>query len=265
MRTDSGGSLPVLRTCAALPSPLAERGKASPRPSGGRQGLPRALRNKHCTRLSRGTRIARAGVRHDLDAAWYGGPHQGRGTVRRESAHSRFRPAHVPDDALHVSSHHEVVVALDGTSTVQMTRGTETSFVFDHVFPMDTPQADVFEYGIKDTVEDVMLGYNGTIFAYGQTGSGKTYTMMVRSLFLTRQGPDIHDPHTRGLIPRITDQIFHRILTSPPTLEYVVKVSFMDIYMERVRDLLARTYDMAHPQRTAPICQCMKIAFAESM
>lgn len=84
----------------------------------------------------------------------------------------------------------------------------------------------------------MLQGYNGTIFAYGQTGSGKTYTMMVRSCL---QGPGIDDEQ-RGIIPRITQQIFDGILASPPTLEYLVKVSYMEIYMERVRDLLARAY-----------------------
>lgn len=96
---------------------------------------------------------------------------------------------------------------------------------------MDASQSDVFEYSAKETVGDVLQGYNGTIFAYGQTGSGKTYTMM---------GPNIEDEQ-RGMIPRITQQIFDGILASPPTLEYLVKVSYMEIYMERVRDLLART------------------------
>lgn len=88
---------------------------------------------------------------------------------------------------------------------------------------------------------DVLNGYNGTIFAYGQTGSGKTYTMM---------GSDIADEKRRGIIPRITDQIFTSIMESPPTEEYLVKVSYMEIYMERIRDLLARTY----PQRKGGPC-----------
>lgn len=53
-------------------------------------------------------------------------------------------------------------------------------------------------------------------------------------------GADIDDPNLRGLIPRITEQIFASILASPPNLEYLVKVSYMEIYMERIRDLLAR-------------------------
>lgn len=46
---------------------------------------------------------------------------------------------------------------------------------------MSSKQQDIFEYSIKSTVDDVLNGYNGTVFAYGQTGSGKTFTMMVRS------------------------------------------------------------------------------------
>ena len=44
---------------------------------------------------------------------------------------------------------------------------------------MESQQKDIFEYSIKSTVDDVLHGYNGTVFAYGQTGSGKTFTMMV--------------------------------------------------------------------------------------
>ena len=58
----------------------------------------------------------------------------------------------------------------------------------------------------------------------------------------TRQGSDIDDENQKGIIPRITEQIFDSILSSPPNLEYLVKVSYMEIYMERIRDLLARTW-----------------------
>jgi kinesin family protein 5 len=52
------------------------------------------------------------------------------------------------------------------------------TFTFDRVFPPDTVQPDVFEVAGRPVCEDVVAGYNGTIFAYGQTGSGKTHTMM---------------------------------------------------------------------------------------
>lgn len=48
-----------------------------------------------------------------------------------------------------------------------------------------------------------------------------------------KQGPSIDDPVARGLIPRITEQIFSTIMESPATLEYTVKVSYMEIYMVR--------------------------------
>ncbi len=78
-------------------------------------------------------------------------------------------------------------------------------------------------------MDDILNGYNGTVFAYGQTGAGKSYTMM---------GSDIDDDDSRGIIPRIVEQIFASILRSPGNIEYTVRVSYMEIYMEKIRDLL---------------------------
>lgn len=94
---------------------------------------------------------------------------------------------------------------------------------------MDSRQDDIFDFSIRPTVDDILNGYNGTVFAYGQTGAGKSYTMM---------GSDIDDDEGRGVIPRIIQQIFASILTSPSNIEYTVRVSYMEIYMERIRDLL---------------------------
>src|SRR5436305_1348511 len=95
---------------------------------------------------------------------------------------------------------------------------------------MKCRQTDVFDFSIRPTVDDILNGYNGTVFAYGQTGAGKSYTMM---------GSDIDDEESKGIIPRIVEQIFASILASPGTIEYTVRVSYMEIYMERIRDLLA--------------------------
>lgn len=95
-------------------------------------------------------------------------------------------------------------------------------------------QNDIFEYSIKPTVDDILNGYNGTVFAYGQTGAGKSYTMM---------GTSIEDDEGKGVTPRIIEQIFSSIMSSPPTIEYTVRVSYMEIYMERIRDLLAPQND----------------------
>jgi len=95
---------------------------------------------------------------------------------------------------------------------------------------MKSKQKDIFDFSIKPTVDDILNGYNGTVFAYGQTGAGKSFTMMGAG--------DIENEETRGIIPRIVAQIFESILQSPSNIEYTVRVSYMEIYMERVRDLL---------------------------
>ena len=46
---------------------------------------------------------------------------------------------------------------------------------------MSCKQSDIFDFSIKPTVDDILNGYNGTVFAYGQTGAGKSYTMCVYS------------------------------------------------------------------------------------
>ncbi|KAG5356449.1 Kinesin heavy chain [Yarrowia sp. B02] len=127
------------------------------------------------------------------------------------------------------------IVSFDGNDTCHIaTKDSQsTSFTFDRVFDSASQQADVFEYCLKETVDDLLNGYNGTVFAYGQTGSGKTYTMM----------GDIDDVDRRGAIPRMVDQIFEQIFASSQDIEYMVKVSYMEIYMEKIRDLLHPEHD----------------------
>jgi kinesin family protein 5 len=57
------------------------------------------------------------------------------------------------------------------------------------------------------------------------------------------QGADIDSDELKGIIPRITEQIFQSIVESDAHLEYFVKVSYMEIYLERIRDLLQREFD----------------------
>jgi len=87
-------------------------------------------------------------------------------------------------------------------------------------------------------VADALRGYSSTIMAYGQTGSGKTYTMF---------GPDILDPTSMGIIPRVSIDIFEAIRTAVPKSdndseieptrpeddsEFMVKVQMLEIYKE---------------------------------
>ena len=77
---------------------------------------------------------------------------------------------------------------------------------------------------------DVLMGYNGTIFAYGQTSSGKTHTM---------EGV-IGDPGLQGVIPRIVNDVFNHIYSMEENLEFHIKCSYFEIYMDKIRDLLDR-------------------------
>jgi len=99
---------------------------------------------------------------------------------------------------------------------------------------MDSRQNDIFDFSIRPTVDDILNGYNGTVLAYGQTGAGKSFTMM---------GNDIDDDVSKGIIPRIVEQIFMSIRASSTSMEFSVRVSYMEIYMERIRDLLVPQND----------------------
>lgn len=127
------------------------------------------------------------------------------------------------------------VVDFDSEDTCSIqARDGSGAFTFDRVFDTESQQPDVFEYSIRSTVDDIIEGYNGTVFAYGQTGAGKSYTMM---------GSDIADESRRGLIPRITEQIFASIVAAPANIEWTVSAQYMEIYMEKIRDLLQPQFD----------------------
>ncbi|XP_059426330.1 kinesin heavy chain [Carassius carassius] len=133
----------------------------------------------------------------------------------------RFRPL----------NHSEI---LRGDKYIPIFQGDDTviiggkPYVFDKVFPTNCTQEQVYNMCAKQIVKDVLEGYNGTIFAYGQTASGKTYTMEGK----------LHDPDGRGIIPRIAEDIFNHIYTMDENLEFHIKVSYFEIYMDKIRDLL---------------------------
>ncbi|XP_062384105.1 kinesin heavy chain-like [Sardina pilchardus] len=105
---------------------------------------------------------------------------------------------------------------------------TGKPYVFDRVLPPNTAQEQVYDACAKQIVKDVLGGYNGTIFAYGQTSSGKTHTMEGK----------LHDPQLMGIIPRISHDIFDHIYSMDENLEFHIKVSYFEIYLDKIRDLL---------------------------
>ncbi|XP_029358135.1 kinesin heavy chain [Echeneis naucrates] len=134
----------------------------------------------------------------------------------------RFRPLNKSE----INRGDKFIPIFQGEDTVIFGQGK--SYVFDQVFPTNTTQEQVYNTCAKQIVRDVLAGYNGTIFAYGQTSSGKTHTM---------EG-NLHDPQGMGIIPRIAEDIFEHIFAMDENLEFHIKVSYFEIYMDKIRDLL---------------------------
>ncbi|XP_070001732.1 kinesin-like protein KIN-UC isoform X1 [Nicotiana tabacum] len=99
-------------------------------------------------------------------------------------------------------------------------------YKFDEVFAESASQKRVYETVAKPVVESVLNGYNGTVMAYGQTGTGKTYT-------LGRLGKD--DVSERGIMVRALEDI---IVNTTPASDSV-EMSYVQLYMESIQDLLA--------------------------
>ncbi|KAF0023806.1 hypothetical protein F2P81_024436 [Scophthalmus maximus] len=104
----------------------------------------------------------------------------------------------------------------------------QKTFTFDAVYDASSKQRDLYDESVRPLIDSVLAGFNGTIFAYGQTGTGKTYTM---------QGAWM-DPEKRGVIPNAFDHIFTHISRSQSDRQYLVRASYLEIYLEEIRDLL---------------------------
>lgn len=144
----------------------------------------------------------------------------------------RCRPLNSNEKA----AQYETAVAVDevrGQISVKKSSGSQEppkTFTFDTVFGPASKQVDVYNLTARPIVDSVLQGYNGTIFAYGQTGTGKTFTMEgVRSV-----------PELRGIIPNSFAQIFGHIAKAEGESRFLVRVSYLEIYNEEVRDLLGK-------------------------
>ncbi|CAI9116148.1 OLC1v1017224C1 [Oldenlandia corymbosa var. corymbosa] len=104
------------------------------------------------------------------------------------------------------------------------------AFTFDYVFgSAGLPSSRIFDECVAPLVEALFHGYNGTVLAYGQTGSGKTYTM----------GTNYNgEEHQGGVIPKVMETIFSRVEAMRESTEFLIRVSFIEIFKEEVFDLL---------------------------
>ncbi|XP_061566307.1 kinesin-like protein KIF18A [Cololabis saira] len=102
----------------------------------------------------------------------------------------------------------------------------DLKFVFDQVFDETSTQDDIFENTTKAVLDGVMNGFNCTVFAYGATGAGKTHTML-------------GSPNNPGVMYRTMKELFKRMDDAKEEKEFAVAVSYLEVYNEQIRDLLA--------------------------
>ncbi|KAA0165709.1 hypothetical protein FNF27_06629 [Cafeteria roenbergensis] len=139
----------------------------------------------------------------------------------------RCRPLNKKEIA---ESRKPIVVIDTAIGSVEITKaGTDDTkrFTFDSVYDDKSTQRDVYDDTGFPLVESVLQGYNGTMFAYGQTGCGKTHTM---------QGKD-SPPELRGIIPTSFEHVFDHLKLLKDK-EALVRVSYLELYNEEIRDLL---------------------------
>ncbi|KAJ0009738.1 hypothetical protein Pint_34782 [Pistacia integerrima] len=115
----------------------------------------------------------------------------------------------------------------DGDKIVRNEYNPATAYAFDRVFGPHANSQEVYDVAAKPVVKAAMEGVNGTVFAYGVTSSGKTHTM--------------HGDHTSpGIIPLAIKDVFS-IIQDTPGSEFLLRVSYLEIYNEVINDLLDPT------------------------
>uniref|UniRef100_U3JLI7 plus-end-directed kinesin ATPase n=1 Tax=Ficedula albicollis TaxID=59894 RepID=U3JLI7_FICAL len=165
-------------------------------------------------------------------------PRQERGAMAGASVKVAVRVR--PFNSREMSRESKCIIQMSGSTTTilnpKQPKETPKSFSFDYSYWSHTTPADINYASQKQVYRDIgeeMLqhafeGYNVCIFAYGQTGAGKSYTMMGKQ-----------EKDQQGIIPQLCEDLFSRINdTTNDNMSYSVEVSYMEIYCERVRDLL---------------------------
>ncbi|KAK8829848.1 hypothetical protein WA577_001240, partial [Blastocystis sp. JDR] len=123
--------------------------------------------------------------------------------------------------------------------TIEYSSGNvaDHKFIFDAVFDANCSQESIFNAFGRDITDNCLRGYNGCIFAYGQTGSGKTHTILGPS---DADGGLNQSEEMLGVLPRTLRYMFSEIQSreAQENVHYSCFVSFMEIYNERIKDLL---------------------------
>ncbi|OVA20703.1 Kinesin [Macleaya cordata] len=132
----------------------------------------------------------------------------------------RFRPLSPKE----IRQGEEVAWYADGETIVRNEYNPSIAYAYDRVFGPTTTTRHVYDVAAQHVIAGAMDGINGTIFAYGVTSSGKTHTMH-------------GDQRSPGIIPLAVKDAFS-IIQETPSREFLLRVSYLEIYNEVVNDLL---------------------------
>ncbi|GAA5850304.1 hypothetical protein JCM9279_006523 [Rhodotorula babjevae] len=136
-----------------------------------------------------------------------------------------FNPA---TSCLSLAASHPTLVKRFGSSGHHAPRAlsNDYEFRFDLLHLHPSPTSDLYDARVRPVVRAALAGFNGTVFAYGQTASGKTFTMS-------------GSPAEPGIIPLAIDELFALIHAQRSRRRFALRVAFLEIYNEALRDLLA--------------------------
>ncbi|CAM8966822.1 unnamed protein product [Rhodiola kirilowii] len=132
----------------------------------------------------------------------------------------RFRPLSQRE----IRQGEEIAWYADGESIVRNEHNPSIAYAYDRVFGPTTTTRQVYDTAAQHAVNGAMEGINGTIFAYGVTSSGKTHTMH-------------GNQRSPGIIPLAIKDVFS-IIQETPNREFLLRLSYLEIYNEVVNDLL---------------------------
>ncbi|XP_042875431.1 kinesin-like protein KIF19 isoform X2 [Penaeus japonicus] len=104
-------------------------------------------------------------------------------------------------------------------------RVKDKQYVYDRLFSDESAQKEVYEETAKALVNDVLNGFNATVFAYGATGAGKTHTM-------------VGSAEQPGIMVRALNDLFHALENTHAHANMQISMSYLEIYNENIRDLL---------------------------
>ena len=140
-----------------------------------------------------------------------------------------FPTEYIPDDMS------EIYLAGE---QIKITKTKEVSYNYDFVFNEKTSQNEVYRYTTSSLINQVVDGFSATILAYGATGSGKTYTMVGKG-------------ENTGLMIRSIRDLF-KVVNSDQSKAYSIKISYIEIYNEVLKDLLTDKSKSPPELRTDP-------------